>query len=420
MVIFTNYNLHNIRSTGHSRMNIAEITTPESQKFIATHLSDSIHDLLLQAGKYKEFDVPLLTRQIESKNKAKNKLPLWFNTPGIVYPEKLSMEQCSSEITALYKAEILDGSFKRLIDLTGGLGVDSYFFSKKFEEVIYVEKNESLNELASYNFSVLKADNIQSVSTEAEEFVSSYKKKADFIFIDPARRKEGSKVFRFSDCEPNVTEMPQDLFEISEKIMIKASPLVDIDHAIRELKWVEKIFVVAVENECKELLFLLNKNIGDADIPLEITAANISQKGSKIEFKFIREEELKASAEISLPLVYIYEPNASIMKAGAFRSVGEKFLLKKLHPNSHLYTSEQLVKDFPGRIFKLESTLKYSKKEILNDLPNGKANITVRNFPDTVEAIRKKTGIKDGGEIYLFATTDKNGKHVILKTNKIL
>jgi hypothetical protein len=396
-------------------MNFQEINSHEAQKFLQENSHTPVEELLLRAKKYPELNIPLLVAQIEGKNKAKKKLPSWFNSGQIIYPVKLSMEQCSSELTASYKASLVNG--KILIDLTGGFGVDAAAFAEKLDSIIYIERNTELAEIAAHNFQVLKKENIEIRNTDSENFIKDYKAHADWIFIDPARRKEGSKVFRFSDCEPDVLNLQEALFNIADKILIKTSPLLDIDQAVKELKYVCEVHIVAIDNECKELLFVLDKKNIPAD-PL-IVAVNILKENKIDRFSFGRKEEMEAEANLSLPEKYIYEPNAAIMKAGAFRSIAAKKGLAKLNKSSHLYTSTELQKDFPGRTFRLLKILKYSKKEILSEIPEGKANITARNFPDSVEEIRKKTGLKDGGHFYLFATKDKNDKTVILLAEKI-
>ncbi len=396
-------------------MNFFEITLPQARKFIEDNLQIPVEELLLSGKKYPGLNIPLLVAQIEGKQKAKKKLPSWFQSADIIYPVKLSMEQCSSEITAAYKASLLSGT--SLIDLTGGFGVDSAAFSERMSKVIYVERNTELSEIAAHNFRVLKKENVEIVNKNTEDFISINSTSFDWIYIDPARRKEGSKVFRFADCEPDILKLQQELFKISNHIMIKTSPLLDIDQAVKELGYVREVHVVAADNDCKELLFILNKEQEKSEP--EIIAINIRKENIKDEFRTSRKKEHESEVKYSIPQAYLYEPNVAVLKAGAFKSIAATEHLGKLHPNSHLYTSDQLKLDFPGRIFRLLKTIKYSKKEILEEIPEGKANITVRNFPNTVEEIRKKTGLKDGGSKYLFATTDLNDKPIILLTEKI-
>jgi hypothetical protein len=396
-------------------MNFSEILSPEAQKFIQENSSTPVEELVLRSKKYPTLNIPLLVSQIEGKNKAKKKLPSWWACEKIIYPVKLSMEQCSSELTAAYKASLLSGD--TLVDLTGGFGVDCAAFAEKMKKVIYVERNAELAAIATHNFGVLKKNNIEVLNTVSEDFISNFIYRSDWIFIDPARRKEGSKVFRFADCEPDVLKLQKALFKMSDRILIKTSPLLDIDQAVKELGYVKEIHVLAVDNECKELLFILEEAAKKTEP--EIIAVNIRKEIIKDAFQFNRKKESEAEVKLSLPLQYLYEPNAAILKAGAFKSIAVATGLYKLNASSHLYTSGEYQESFPGRAFRILKIVKYSKKEILPELPEGKANITTRNFPDTVEDIRKKTGIKDGGSVYLFATKDLYDKPVILLTEKI-
>ncbi|HVD97933.1 MAG TPA: class I SAM-dependent methyltransferase [Cytophagaceae bacterium] len=392
-------------------MNFQELNSPEAKKFIQENLSIPVEDILLRARKFPSLNVPLLVTQIEGKNKAKKKLPTWYQSETIVYPVKLSMEQCSSETTAAYKANLINGD--TLIDLTGGFGVDCTAFAGKMKKVIYIEQNKELAEIAAYNFKILGKNNIEVFNALTENFLQTFTGHADFIFLDPARRKEGNKVFRLSDCEPNIIALKEQLFKISTHVLLKTSPLLDIESALKDLRQVKEVHVVAVDNECKELLFLLDHKASET----EIVAVNI-HKDRTDEFRFSRKEEQVATVSFHMPMQYLYEPNAAILKAGAFKSVAAKTGLFKLNASSHLYTSEELFENFPGRTFRILKTLKYSKPDLMEALPDGKANITVRNFPDSVEQIRKKTGIKDGGDLYLFATKDLHDKLVILVTKK--
>jgi len=333
----------------------------------------------------------------------------------VIYPVKISMEQCSSEITASYKASLVSGNL--LVDLTGGFGVDSAAFSKKFSKVLYVERDKELAEIAAYNFGILRKDSIEVFNTDSEKFISEYKGRVDCIYIDPARRKEGNKVFRFVDCTPDVIKLRDELFARTDQIMIKTSPLLDIDLAVKELGFVHEVHVLAVENECKELLFILDRNFKEQEP--KIIAVNIRKGNDKEEFRFTRKEEDELEIMFEMPGKFIYEPNSAMLKAGAFKSTAKYLGVEKLNKSSHLYTSETYKENFPGRSFQLLKIIKYSHKDVLAALPEGKANITVRNFPDSVEEIRKKTGLKDGGSHYLFATKDKNDKPLLLLTQKV-
>ena len=368
-----------------------------------------VADLLFLAKKYPDWDMASIAQQVEGKQKAKGKIPTWFCTNNILYPVRLSMEQCSSEETAKYKAEITQG--KRFIDLTGGFGVDTYFISKSFKESVHCEINKELQYIAQHNFKTL-GSSIKSIHQNGLKYLQTVRGKFNLIYIDPARRNENNKkVVKLSQYTPNILKYIDLLFEKGGNILVKTAPFLDIKQVLKELPYVKEIHIVSLKNECKEVLYLLDQKYKGE---VQLHCINITQ--SKYSFSYSQENE---TAPISDPLDYLYEANASILKAGAFNSIANDFKLRKLHPNSHLYTSHSLVEDFPGRTFKLDAVCKYNKKELLKYLSEKKANITRRNFPVSITEIRKKTGIKEGGEHYLFATTLKDNQPKILLCSKI-
>lgn len=380
-----------------------------NQNFINENLDTDISSLLLKNTTFEGVGVKEVIKQIESKKKCQKKLPSWYHTENIYYPDKLNIEQTSSENTAWYKSNLIHG--KSIVDLTGGFGVDSYFFSKKFGHVYYCEIDKNLTEIVRHNYKVLKAENVSFFSQDGIDFLHNSSQKFGWIYIDPSRRHDQKgKVFILKDCVPDIIENLDLFFSHSDNILIKTSPLLDLTIGINDLKFVKQVHVVAVENEVKELLWILeNKYIGD----IEIKTINIKEKGNEaFDFKFY--EESDATASFSVPKTYLYEPNSAILKAGAFNITSAKFKIDKLHKHSHLYTSDHLI-NFPGRSFKIEKILTYNKKAI-KKAGIEKANVTTRNFPETVSQIRKKFMIKDGGEIYLFFTTDINERKVIFCT----
>lgn len=388
---------------------IKDILKPKIQKFITDHLNDDPAMLMLKANHHPDWPMKAIVEQIQSKRKAKGKLPKWFQASEIIYPSLLSMEQCSSEQTAAYKASLV-GSGERMVDLTGGFGVDFSSFANHFDECHYVERNSDLSEIASHNFKCLGIDNADVHTGDSTEFLNE-RESFDLIYLDPARRGDkDQKVVRLQDCEPNVIELLPNLLEKSKKTVIKTSPLLDIKGAIRELKHVSEVHVVALNNEVKELLFVLGSTVSNKPV---IHCINlVKEKTNRFFFTFDHEESLIPS--FSKASNYLYEPNASILKAGGFKVIAEKFQLSKLHPNSHLYTSDVLVEGFPGRSFKVSNEISLNKKSLKKALPTMKANVTVRNYPMSVAQIRKKTGIKEGGGMYIFATTDFDGKKILL------
>lgn len=376
---------------------IEELISPEVQKFIRDHEQHDPFALVLQAEKYPNLPIKEIAEQIRTRQKAKNKLPEWYRTEGIVFPPVLSLEQCSSEATARFKGKLLQG--KHLADLTGGAGVDTYYLSHSFDKVDYIEKNEELAAVTQHNLQVLGADHITTYTTEAEHFLKDLSWPVDCIYLDPARRdKHAGRVFKLEDCAPDVSRLADSLLAKAHTVLIKTSPMLDIEAAIRALKYVFQVYVVAVSNECKEVLYLLRKN--PVQEP-EIITVNLQGSGDQ-KLAFYRSVEVKANVSYSQPLQYLYEPNAAILKAGAFKSVAQIYDLKKLHPHTHLYTSSQLITAFPGRVFSCEAVIAYSKKAVQRYIPERKANITVRNFPDPVNKARKKLGLAEGGDLYLF------------------
>ncbi|WP_196891412.1 THUMP-like domain-containing protein [Aureivirga marina] len=382
---------------------------PEIQQFISENLNTDTKQLIFKKSPFENVSMQEIVNQIICKKKAKTKIPIWFEKENIIFPNKLNLEQSSSEKTAEYKANLVSGN--SIIDLTGGFGIDCFYFSKRCKNVFHCELNSELSEIVTHNFKVLEATNIKTVNQDSLEYLKNAEK-FDWIYIDPSRRNDAKgKVFLLADCLPNVPENLDLLFEHSDKVLIKTSPILDIQSAINELQFVTEIHIVALENEVKELLFILEKK----ESFLEIKTINITKKGNEY-FNFNWEEETIPTFE--LPKKYLYEPNAAILKAGGFKQISEQLSLDKLHQNSHLYTSDELI-DFPGRKFEISQIVPYQKKILKKLLPEKKANITTRNFPETVAQIRKKTGIKDGGNTYLFFTTDINDKPCILVCKKI-
>ncbi|MFC5268993.1 THUMP-like domain-containing protein [Adhaeribacter terreus] len=386
----------------------------EARAFLEAHKNDDPATLMLQAKRFPGLPVAELVQQIQARQKAKNKLPHWAENFDLIFPANLSVEQASSELTAQYKASLISGEI--LVDLTGGFGVDVFYFSQQFRQVYHVEQNEALSETVAFNFEKLDVNNVTFQAQNATVFLENFSEIADCIYLDPARRGTANqKVHLLEDCEPDVLQMLPTLLAKSHSVLLKTSPMLDIDRAVQQLKNVEKIWVIAVENECKEVLY----QIGQTENPdPEITAVNLTPKAENAGFSFRKSNEETAETHYSEPLEFIYEPNAAIMKAGAFRQIAQRFGLKKLHRNSHLYTSVDLVADFPGRSFRLKTVAKYNKKVLHGLIPEKKANITVRNFPETVAQIRQKTGLKEGGDLYLFATTDMHQQLVILVCEK--
>lgn len=391
-------------------MNTAILHT-NVQNFIADNLETDIMSILLKKDIFNNVSNKEIAAQIEAKNKCKDKLPTWFTTPNIYYPNKLNIEQTSSEKTAKYKASIVKG--KSLIDLTGGLGVDCFYFAQKITKVYHSEISENVSNIAAHNFKALNVHNIDTYSENGLDYLKNTDSFFDWIYIDPSRRNDAKgKVFFLEDCLPNVPEHLNLIFSKADNILIKTSPLLDFSVGIKSLQNVKEIHVVALNNDVKELLWVLEKDYkGD----IHIKTINLT-KTEDVVFSFSYTDEKNAAFTLSEPQQFIYEPNSAILKAGAFKSVASHYKLGKLHEHTHLYTSNTLI-HFAGRCFKVEKQIAFNKKEIQR-LQLTKANITTRNFPESVANIRKKYKIKDGGSSYLFFTTDYHNNKIVLVCTK--
>ena len=400
----------------------------ETLRFISEHRNGDVRSLALQSQKHPGVDMPAALIQIAGRQAAAEKIPSWHAMDGILYPRHLSLEQCSSEATAQYKAYIIpEASSGTLTDLTGGFGIDCAFLSTKFRQATYVERQEALCGIATHNFPLLGLNHIQVVNADGVSYLQEMSP-VDWIFIDPARRDgHGGKTVAIADCEPDVAELEALLLAKARHVMVKLSPMLDLTLAIQDLKHVQEAHIVSVNNECKELLLILGHGtVAPENIPIHCinltTKEGKSGQGNGPSFVFTRGRELSSAGKYTdVPGKYLYEPNASILKAGAFRNITHIYKVEKLHPNSHLYTSGELIEDFPGRSFRITGLCTLNKKEIkaaLGDIR--KANITVRNFPASVAELRKRLKLSEGGEVYLFATTLNDEQKVLIRGEKTI
>ena len=388
--------------------------SPQLIDFIQKNLHRDLAELALEAKKHPDMPMPFVINQIFGKRKAKVKLPSWFQHEQLIYPSKVSMEQCSSEQTALFKASLIQG--ESFIDLTGGFGVDALFFAQSFQKITYVEQQEHLVDIVKQNAQTLGVKNLVCHQANGIEFLKNSQDRFDWIYLDPARRDvQNNKMVGLESCQPNVLELKDDLLEKGNQVLLKLSPMLDIHLAIRQLGCVQKVWVVAVQNECKELLFQLGKEPVE-DIP--ICCVDIQKDESLVQFEAKANQEYYSEVKLSEPQQYLYEPNVAILKGGLYKSIANHFGLTKLHAHSHLYTSAELLEKFPGRSFRCIEILPFNKKALLKAIPQKKVNITVRNFPLTVAEMRKKAGLKDGGDLYLFATTNLDGKKICILCEK--
>jgi hypothetical protein len=392
-------------------LNLESLLHTEIQDFITENLNSDSSKLALKKNPFSDVNYSIIINQIIAKKKAKDKLPTWFSTENIIYPEKISIEQTSSETTAKYKSSLVSG--EKLIDCTGGFGIDDYYFSKQFKNVIHCELNAELSQIVKHNFKVLKVSNINCIQGDSTEILKQLNERFDCIYIDPSRRNDAKgKVFMLADCLPNVVDLQDFYYQFTNTILIKTAPILDLHAGLLELKNVAEIHIVAVDNEVKELLWKIEKDFTESP---EIIAVNIEKEKQTI----TRIESSRLySARYSLPKKYLYEPNASLMKSGGFEAVSELFAIGKLHQHSHLYTSDEKL-DFPGRKFQIDTIVPFQKKEISAYIQGKKMNVSTRNFPIKPEEIKKKYKIQDGGTIFAFFTTNMNNEKIILLCTKL-
>lgn len=386
----------------------------ETKSFIQQHETDDVKRLALQAHSYPNIHFQFVLKQIAARQIAKSKIPSWYANEDIIYPQHLSMEQSSSEKTALYKATLCKGD--SLTDLTGGLGVDFSFMSRSFKERTYVETQKELIELAEHNFSVLGLNDTKILNEDAVDYLKKLDSVQDIIYIDPARRNDtGGKTVLIENCTPNLIEIDDLLNTKAKKVIIKLSPMLDISRAVSSLSYISEIHIVSVANECKELIFIKEKS----DTEVKIHCVNLLNKSEDTFIFSTKQEKDTAIKYTDSVYKYLYEPNCSILKGGAYKSVAIAYNLLKLHPNSHLYTSDTYIADFPGRKFLVKKVISPNKKELKQNLQGiRQANISTRNYPFSVAELRKQTKLKEGGTHYLFATTSADEKKILILCQK--
>ena len=380
-------------------------------QFIREHKDCDTRGLALTAARHPEVDMIQALQQIAGRQTAALKLPSWAAVDGLLYPMHLSMEQCSSEATASYKASLVSGD--TFADLTGGLGADFSFIARNFRIADYVEKNETLCALATHNLPLLGFPDAHVHNATAEDYLMRMDP-VDCIYLDPSRRdSNGGRVVRLSDCQPDVTALEKTLTRKARRVMIKLSPMLDIAAVLRELNSISQMHIIAAGGECKELLLILEKDVTEEP---SVVCATLP---SSI-FRFTVSEEKGAACSIADRLGgYLYEPNAALMKGGCFRLLSERLGVNKLHPFSHLYTSDKLI-DFPGRTFSVEGVSGFAKRQLKAFLTSiDRANVVVRNFPSSAEELRRRLKLKDGGDTFVFATTMRDGDKVLIKARRI-
>lgn len=384
-------------------MDFQKLLQVEVQDFINQNIESDLNKLLLKKSPFPDVSIQELVQQIKGKKVAQKKFFFLLND-GVVFPPNLNLEQASSQSTAEYKAVTLSG--KSFLDLTCGFGIDAYFLSRNYDEVTLVEQNPRLIKIVEHNWFVL-GRNARFINQNLEQFLDNNQQKYDVIYLDPARRDlQNKKKFLLEDLSPNLLEIEHKLKSISNKIIVKLSPLIDISYLISELRSITEVQIIAVRNEVKELLLII-ENENKTNIDAKIICINLESDEQNFSFNY--QEEKVAVSEYSQPLDYLYIPNNAIMKAGAFNVISQQFNLKKLHPNTHFYTSENKIDDFPGRVLQVQNI---EAKELMK---NDQYNIISKNYPLKPEEIKKKYKLKDGGITYLIFTQSISGK-VILKS----
>lgn len=395
-----------------------------TEQFIRNNLTADVRTLALGSHP-DEVDMQYALTQISGWQAARLKVPLWAATEGIVYPKHLSLEQCTSQYIAQYKASFIEGllgSGFKMADITGGMGVDCFFISRSASQVYYNEMSDQLCDCARANFKALGRPDIEISCGTAEDYIASLTPDSlDLIYLDPARRGDaGRKLVSISDCQPDTVALQDDLLRISANVMVKLSPMLDITRALTELKHVSHAFIVGLEGECKEITLLLQRGF---DAEPTITAVDIDQNG-------VPEPAVSSakSTDAALPLpiadtaclqpgTYISEPSAPYMKSALFRTIAASTGTALLHPDTHLYWSKQKPESFPGRTFQIRGIIPFDKRS-LSALVKTQANLSVRNFPESAPALQQRLKLRDGGPRYLIATTLSDSRRILLDLTK--
>lgn len=388
----------------------------EILKFVKENEQENPAHLILRTKQFPDWPIKEIAEQIAARKKAKDKLPEWYAHPSLIFPPSISMEQCSSEATAKFKASLTKGN--NLADLSGGFGIDTYYLSPNFVKTVYIEQQAHLCELAAYNFQQLKQP-VFIKHQEAAQFLAETTVHFDWLYVDPARRDQHQKkVSRWQDCSPDLTDLLPEILSKSENVLVKGAPMLDISQGMEDLVGhVQKVYVVEWKGEVRELLFHLQK---EKNTNPSIEAILLSDEGKvQKQFRSSRIEEEASSAHFSMPQKYLFEPSPAVMKSGLFKSLADRFSLQKLHPNTQLFTSFEATNNFPGRSFEIIESLPVNKKALQKVLPNMKANLSTRNFPMPIADLKKKLGIKDGGETYIFACTLEDDSKRLLLCKKV-
>lgn len=399
-----------------------KLLSPDVQEFLEQHRAWSPSDLALKKSPFERISSSELAEQLDGWQRSRHKLPLWNSTPGIYFPSRLALEQCSSEATARYKSRLLKG-FAKIFDLTGGFGVDSYYFSLQAAEVVYCEINPALAAIVDHNSLQLKAFNLGVFPGDGVEFIQQLAQKSQSashrralrksaIFIDPARRIQHARTFKLEETLPNPIAVHRELLEICPILMIKAAPMLDIEAALKRLDQVSEVHVVSLDNECKEVLFVL-KNAFKGEPQIHIACLKSDKNEEEYFFTFTREQERVEKPFFSVPLNYLYEPDAAVLKAGAYKTTARRFELDKLHPNTHLYTSRRLEPAFPGKTLEIQQVESYNQFKKSHP-PHERAVVVSKNFPISPAELRKKHRIEEGVDDHLYFCRDHSESLIVI------
>ena len=381
--------------------------TKEFINFVNAHKDEDTARLLLSAARYPSIDMPAAVQQIEGLRTARDKWPSLLACPDYLYPPRLNREQSSSESAARYKASLLPAPLT-VADLTGGMGIDTLAFARVAQHVDYIERDPQLCALMEHNLRALGVTNVTVHCADSMEWFGRIQRYAPtMIYMDPARRDAaGRKVAGFEDCTPNILDHEALLRSRCQRLMVKASPMIDIDLACRQLGDVSEVHVVGVKGECKEVLFLCGSTVGEPQITCVNLNTLITQNTPRTPFSFSHSEEAAAEGRYCRQVGhYLYEPNATLMKGGPFKLLAQRYGLELLGRNTHLYSADRLVDDFPGRIFEVLRELKLSRKEVLAAIPGGRAHVVTRNYPLEAAVLQKQLGLKEGGDVFIVATS---------------
>ncbi|NCT40127.1 MAG: SAM-dependent methyltransferase [Alphaproteobacteria bacterium] len=391
------------------------LLTPDIKDFITTHQNDDIRALALKKPPYPNWPYPLILDQIKARQKAKSKIPAWYANDTIIFPPSDTLEQASSQATAKYKASLFHG--QSFIDLTGGAAIDSWAMLDNFDHATIIDTDKNASTRIDHNLQILNDKTVTVINTSAEDFIETMES-FDLALIDPQRRNQSRKgLYKLEDCSPNIIALMPHIK--AKRILLKTSPMLDINLAIEQLGCVNAVHVIEWQGECKELLFTLTPSTPIQSVP--ITAVSLNDNGAPIHtIEFTRENEQNTAINYTQPLKYLYEPSPAFMKAGAYKSLAKHYNISKIHPHTHLYTSNTPIEHFPGRAFKIIETYPAQAKAI----PFNKGNLTIRNFPQDTATLKKKLKLKDGGNDYLFACTtteETNNKnlHILVHCKKI-